>query len=152
MKLKNLSIEELEMMPLDDIAYIVLKEKNKKMKVIELYKVITDALGYNEREFDSHLADFFSLLATDKRFIQIEKGFWDLTENHTSKIKLEEIVEAAEEDDALLENEEKEEEFDIDQEESDDYYDNSIDTDDDDDDDDLQGLVIIDEDAEEHEM
>lgn len=150
MKLKSIPQEELEMMPLDDIAYIVLKEKNKKMKVIDLYKTITEALNYSEREFDERLADFFSLLATDKRFIQIEKGFWDLTENHTSKIKLDEIAEAAEEDDAMLDNEEEPEE--IEEEPEDDYYDNSIDGEEDDEDDDLQGLVIIDEEAEEHDM
>ena len=37
MKFKTISIEELETLPFDDIAYIILKEKGKKKK-LELQK------------------------------------------------------------------------------------------------------------------
>lgn len=151
MKFKNITKEELETMPLDDIAYIILKEKNKKMKTIDIFKIISDALGYTEKEFEDKIADFFALLATEKRFIQLEKGFWDLTENHTSKIKLEEIEEAAEEDDLLIDKDNLDTEED-EEEDSIDFYDSAIDTEDEEADDDLKDLVIIDEDAEEHEL
>lgn len=154
MKLKNIPREELETMPLDDIAYIVLKEKDKKMKTIDLFKIISDALGYSDKEFEDKIADFFALLSTEKRFIQLEKGFWDLTENHTSKIKIEEIEAAAEEDDLLIDKDlmNDEDEENEDDEDTRDYFDSSIDTEDDTEDDDLQGLVVIDEDTEEHEL
>ena len=154
MKLKNIPLEELETMPLSDIAYIVLKEKDKKMKTIDLFKIVSGALNYTEKEFEDKIADFFALLATEKRFIQLDGGYWDLTENHTSKIKIEEVEAAAEEDDLLIDKDLLDEDEDEDEEDEDtrDYFDSSVDSEDDTDDDDLKGLVIIDEDAEEHEL
>ena len=40
MKLKNLSKEELETLPFDDIAYIILKDKGNKMKINDIFKKI----------------------------------------------------------------------------------------------------------------
>ena len=152
MKLKNIPLEELETMPLDDIAYIILKEKDKKMKTMEIFNIIASALGYSEREVEDKIADFFALLTTEKRFIQLEGGYFDLTENHTSKIKIEEIEAAAEEDDLLIDKDLIDTDDEESEEDDNDYFDSAIDTEDDTDDDDLKGLVIIDEDAEEHEL
>lgn len=152
MKLKNLTKEELETMPLDDIAYMILKEKDKKMKTMEIFKIISDLLGYSEKEFDDRIADFFALLATEKRFIQLEKGYWDLTENHTAKIRIEEIEEAAEEDDAMLDKDLIDSDEETNEDSEPDYFDSTIDTEDDQGEDDLKDLVIMDEDAEEHEL
>ena len=110
MKFKNVTKEELETMSLDDIAYMVLKEKNKKMKTIDIFKIISEELGFSEREFDEKIADFFALLATEKRFIQLDKGFWDLRENHISKVTLDEVEESAEEDDLLIDKDSLEDE------------------------------------------
>lgn len=149
MKFKNITKEELETMSLDDIAYLILKEKNKKMKTIDIFKIISEELGFTEREFDEKIADFFALLATEKRFIQLEKGFWDLRENHISKVTLDEVEESAEEDDLLIDKAALEDE---ETEDTTDYFDSAIDTEDEETEDDLKGLVIIDEDAEEHEL
>lgn len=151
MKLKSIPKDELETMPLDDIAYIILKEKDKKMKTMEIFKIIADALGYSDREIEDKIADFFALLTTEKRFIQLEGGYFDLTENHTSKIKIEEIEAAAEEDDLLIDKDLIDSDED-DEEDNEDYFDSALDSEDDTDDDDLKGLVIIDEDTEEHEL
>ena len=40
MKFKTINKEDLETMSFDDIAYVILKEKNKKMKVSEIFKII----------------------------------------------------------------------------------------------------------------
>ena len=150
MKFKNVTKEELETMSLDDIAYMVLKEKNKKMKTIDIFKIISEELGFSEREFDEKIADFFAILATEKRFIQLDKGFWDLRENHISKVTLDEVEESAEEDDLLIDKDSLEDE-EV-EEDTVDYFDSAIDTEDEETEDDLKGLVIIDEDAEEHEL
>ena len=44
MKLKDYTIEELETLPFDDIAYMILKEKGKKMKITEIFKIICNKL------------------------------------------------------------------------------------------------------------
>ena len=91
MKFKTVTKEELEILPFDDIAYIILKEKGKKMKITDIFKIICDSLELGEDAYESQIGDFFSLLSTEKRFIQLEKGYWDLSENHTSEISIKEI-------------------------------------------------------------
>ncbi len=140
MKFKTINKEDLETMPFDDIAYIILKEKGKKMKINDIFKIICDELNLGEDAFENQIADFFALLATEKRFIQLEKGYWDLRENHTAEINIKELEEELEDDDVT---EEKEDE-DVEEHESD-FYDDIDETDDDDTDDDLRDLVIVDE-------
>ena len=140
MKFKTIKKEDLETMSFDDIAYIILKEKGKKMKINDIFKIICDELNLGEDAFENQIADFFALLATEKRFIQLEKGYWDLRENHTAEINIKDIEEELEDDELT---EEKEDE-DIEEHESD-FYDDIDETDDDDTDDDLRDLVIVDE-------
>lgn len=139
MKFKTINKEDLETMPFDDIAYIILKEKGKKMKINDIFKIICDELNLGENAYENQIADFFALLATEKRFIQLEKGYWDLRENHTAEINIKELEEELEDDDVT---EEKEDE-DVEEHEGD-FYDD-IDETDDDTDDDLRDLVIVDE-------
>ena len=141
MKFKTISQEELETLSFDDIAYIILKEKGKKMKINDIFKIICDTLNLGEAAFENQISDFFALLATEKRFIQLEKGYWDLRENHTAEISIKEIEDELE-DDVIL-DEEKDQ--DDNNEEDNDYYDDIDDIDDDKEDDDLKDLVIVDE-------
>ena len=138
MRFKSISIDELETLPFDDIAYIILKEKGKKMKINDIFKIICDTLNLGDSAFENQIGDFFALLATEKRFIQLEKGYWDLRENHTAEISIKEIEDELE--DEIIPEDEKEE-----QEEETDYYDDLDDMDDDKEEDDLKDLVIVDE-------
>ena len=119
MKFKTVSKEELETMP---------------------FKIICDELNLGEDAFENQIADFFALLATEKRFIQLEKGYWDLRENHTAEINIKELEEELEDDEDTLE--EKDEDM---EEQESDFYDDIDETEDDDTDDDLRDLVIVDE-------
>ena len=138
MRFKSISIDELETLPFDDIAYIILKENGKKMKINDIFKIICDTLNLGDSAFENQIGDFFALLATEKRFIQLEKGYWDLRENHTAEISIKEIEDELE--DEIIPEDEKEE-----QEEETDYYDDLDDMDDDKEEDDLKDLVIVDE-------
>ena len=134
MKFKTVTKEELELMPFDDIAYVILKEKGKKMKINEIFKIICDTLELGDAAFENQIADFFTLLATEKRFIQLEKGYWDLRENHTAEIRIKDIEEELNEEEIMEEDYEQEE---------DEEYSETKDIDDDDTDDDLKDLVNI---------
>lgn len=138
MKFKSVTKEELETMSFDDIAYIILKEKGKKMKINDIFKIICDTLCLGDSAFENQIGDFFTLLATEKRFIQLEKGYWDLRENHTSEVDISALED--EEDDIIVEDE-KDDVY----EESANYYDDIDEMDDDKSDDDLKDLVIVDE-------
>ncbi len=141
MKLKNISKEELETMSFDDIAYVILKEKGKKMKISDIFKIICDALNLGDAAFEAQIGDFFALISTEKRFIQLEKGYIDLRENHTSEININDIEDESE-DDMPVEDVQEDDE---DESEETDYYDDIDDMDDDRPDDDYKDLVIVDE-------
>lgn len=143
MKSIKLSAEELESMSHGDIAYKILKENGKKMTIQDLFKEEIKIMGLPESTFESKIADFFGLLSTDKRFIMLEKGFWDLKENHVTKV----IIDDDEEDeDELVVEEESEDDLMEDETEEEINYDETVD--DDDDEDDLKDLVIMDENEE----
>lgn len=139
MKFKTINKEELETLPFDDIAYIILKEKGKKMKINDIFKIICDTLNLDESTFENQISDFFALLATEKRFIQLEKGYWDLRENHTAEISIKEIEDEL--DDDIVVEDDKE----PDEKPEKNYYDELDDVEDDKEDDDLKDLVIVDE-------
>ena len=139
MKTIKISDEELETMSHTDVAYVILKENGSKMTIQELFKTVIDVMHLPESYFESKIADFFQLLATDKKKKMLEKGFWDLSDNHTKKVVID-----SDDDEEIVVDEEV-----LDEEESEDgvNYDETG-VDDDDEEDDLKDLVIID-DAEE---
>ena len=151
MKIKTVKQEELENMSFDDIAYVILKERGKKMKIIDLFKTICEVLGMSDNEYEAKIADFFTMIITEKRFIQLDKGYCDLRENHTKKIVINEEELEDEDEDLIMEENNEDVEEDIDNESS--YYDDIKESDDDPEDDDLKDLVIMDdEDMEENIM
>ena len=135
MKLKDLSKEELELMSYDDLAYLILEDANKKMKINDLFHSVCKILNLSEREFEERRADFFEILTTDKRFTMLENGFWDLKEKHSEKVVIDE------DDDEVFVEETEEEET----ETSDNLYEEE---EEETDDEDLKDLVVIDEDEE----
>lgn len=141
MKFKTINSEDLETMSFDDIAYIILKEKGKKMKINDIFKIICDELNLGDAAFEAQIGDFFALLATEKRFIQLEKGYWDLRENHTAEISIKEIEDELE-DEVIEEEKEYDDEY---EDEEKDFYDDIDDMEDDGQDEDLKDLVIVDE-------
>ena len=139
-RLKKMNKEELELMGYDDLAYLILEETKKKMKINDLFQDICDTLELGSEIFESHIADFFEMLTIDQKFIMLNDGYWDLRVRHSEKVVIEE-----EEDEYEDIEEVKEEEEAISEEDS--YYDED-DVEDDSRDEDLKDLVIIDEEDE----
>ena len=146
-KLK-LTEEQLETMSYSDVACYVLEQKGKKMKIQDLFMEVIHLMELPESEFESKIEQFFGLLSTDKRFIMLEKGFWDLKDRHSNKIKLD-IEEDEDEEEIGLVEEEVEEDEDEDNTEIN-YDDDSLD--DDPEEDDLKDLVVIDSNDEDQDM
>ena len=145
MGIKNLSKEELELLSNKDITFLLLEEKGNQTTA-DLFKQIINALDLPKSTFDSKVGDYFTALSTDKRFILLEDGTWDLSSRHTSDKLLSNIED--DEDDEDIELDDKEEDLDMmsDSDESD--YDSTENEDDnfDDDNEDLKDLVVLDED------
>ena len=135
MKLKELTKDELETMSYDDLAYIILEDNGKKMKLMDIFKKIAKVLNLSEEEIETRIADFFEVISTNKQFVMLDKGYWDLSSKHMKNVIIEEEEEIEIEEtgtEELIEEETKENYYNKDDEESED------------DDDDLSDLVIID--------
>jgi len=137
MKLSEISKEELELMSYDDIAFLILKDENKKMKINDLFKKVCKILNLSDSVFENQIADFFEILTTDKRFTMLNDGFWDLKEKHSEKVIIDE-----DDDDVFVEESEEEEPS------TDSNEDLFEEEEEDSSDDDLKDLVVIDEDEE----
>ena len=107
MKVK-LTEEQIETMSYADVAFLILNNDSKKIKIQELFKKVIKAMKLPDEEFENNIGDFFELLLIDKRFIMLENGFCDLKINHSTKI----VFDEDEDDDIdLIDTEEKEEEI-----------------------------------------
>ncbi len=143
MRLSDISKEELETMSYDDIAYVILNEEKSKMRINVLFKKVCDILNLSESVFEEKIADFFELLTTDKRFIMLEDGSWDLRELHNPKVVVDD-----EEDETQLEIDDNDS-GDMPTEDSEDDIFYEADNEDDLPVDDLDDFVVIDVDEEE---
>jgi len=139
-RLKKMNKEELELMGYDDLAYLILEETNKKMKINDLFKDICDTLELGDDTFENHIADFFEMLTIDQKFIMLSDGYWDLRIRHSEKIVIEEDDEFDEVETTEVPTEE---EMPV----EDSCYDED-DVENDSADDDLKDLVVIDEEEE----
>lgn len=141
MSLKKMKKEELELLSNKDIACLILDESKESMNTAELFKQIISLLELPESTFENKIADFYTALSTDKRFILLKDGTWDLRNHHTS----DKVVKVTEDDDDEEEVEEKE---DSEEEETneDNYDDQEPEDYDEDTNEELKDLVILDED------
>ncbi|HIT22655.1 MAG TPA: DNA-directed RNA polymerase subunit delta [Candidatus Scybalousia intestinigallinarum] len=140
MSLKDMKKEDLELLSYKDITNLLLEEKGEQ-NTANLFKKIIKLLELPESVFDQKIGDYYTSLTTDKRFILLDDGKWDLRSRHTSD-KIIKIVDEEDDEDLEAINEEEEEEEEreeFDSIESDDDIDNS-------DDEDLKDLVVLDED------
>lgn len=140
MKLDKMKKEDLELLSHKDITELILKD-NPCMNTADLFRKVIELLELPNSTFDNKIGDYFTSLATDKRFIMLSDGTWDLQSRHEA-IKLSDL-EDEEEELEEVETNQLEEEI-----EEDDYEDGSIDDETayTDDDDDLSDLVVLDED------
>jgi len=137
--------EELELLSNKDIAELILENSKRTLNTADLFKKIIKLLELPDSVFEKKIADFYTSLATDKRFILLDNGKWDLRVNHTSDKVIKVIADDDEEDEEELDEEKDEDESDDDLDE--DSYDDKEDDDyDDETNEELKDLVVIDED------
>lgn len=140
MSINEMSKDDLELLSHKDITNMLLEE-NGATNTKDLFKKITTLLGLSNTVFETKIGDYYTTLTTDKRFIMLEDGRWDLRDRHTS----DKMVLDVDDDEETEEVESNDSEDDESMEESS-YDDVTTEDDFDDDDDDLKDLVIMDED------
>lgn len=142
MSINKMKKEDLELLSNKDITKLILEESKKPMNTATLFKKIIKLLELPETIFESKIGDYYTALSTDKRFILLDDGTWDLKSNHTSdkvKTQVDTIEEDEEDEDEIPDEDEIQ-----DEEVEDDYSDE--DTTFNDSTEDLKDLVVLDED------
>ena len=135
--------EELELMSNKDIAELILENSKRTINTADLFNKIIKLLELPESTFENKIADFYTSLSTDKRFILLDNGKWDLRKRHTSDKVMK--VSTDDEEEEEIENEESSSQMEEEIEE--DNYDDTDESDyDDDTNEELKDLVVIDED------
>ena len=123
--MKEIKKEDVLDLSYKDITFLILEKEKKGMNTLDLFTKIVTLLELPTSTIENKIADYYTSLATDKRFILVD-GIWDLRKRHTSdKIIVDETLEDDEETD-LDEGHEDMDTFD-------------------DEDDDLSDLVVLDE-------
>ena len=140
MKLKQIPKEELELMGYDDIALLILQESGKKMKLRDIFAKVCAVLELPKETVDEELMDFFEQMSINKKFIMLDKGYWDLQSRH----KLDIVFDDEEDEEELVEDEDEIIEDDMSDDDEDIFYDKDDDTDDVAEDD-LSDLVVVDD-------
>lgn len=139
--MKSIKKEDIVNLSYKDITYLLLENNKCGMNTLDLFKKIVELLELPQSVVDSSIADYYTSLTTDKRFLLVD-GLWDLRSRHTSDKVL-----VNTEDDELEDEEEVEDTDELDSELEEDSFEDDIDEDlnYDDDDDGLSDLVVLDE-------
>lgn len=130
MNIRQMPLEELELLSYTDIAYELLKLDKKPKTTRDLFKEVCDLLQISEDNMFEMIGDFYTTLTTDKRFILLDSAEWDLKEAHSVKTIIDD-----EDDEEGEETEEEEDEAVSNDEEDFDDIDDEID--------DLEDLVVV---------
>lgn len=142
MKLNQIPINELELLPYTTIAKMYLEENKTTKNTADLFREVCNLLQLSDDEYVDSIADFFESLTTSKEFILLEDGTWDLKSNHKVKVVIEELDEETDEEEVEedeLDDMEDTLEDDIDLIDDDSFIDDDVE-------DDLADLTIVDDD------
>ena len=140
--MKSIKKENVKDLSYKDITNLILENNKDGMNTLDLFTMIVDLLELPKDTIDTKIADYYTSLTTDKRFLLVD-GLWDLRSRHTSdKVLVDATDEEMEDEEEFDESEETDEEM------EEDVYEDDIDGDTsyDEDDDGLGDLVVLDED------
>lgn len=99
-----------------DVAYEELDKVKNSMAFVDLWKKVCKKLLFNEQQNEDNIAQFYTDLSLDDRFVCVKNNKWDLRLRHTyeevvvetSHIIIDESDDVDEfEDNANLENEDE---------------------------------------------
>ena len=94
-----------------EVAYGVLKENGGPMPFIEIYKKVSQEMGFTDAQFEDKISQFYSDLSIDGRFFSMPKNNWDLRSKHTfsESVTDTDSLSVEDEDEESEENQENEE-------------------------------------------
>lgn len=94
MSIENYSREELKEISMIELATMILKSEKKAVSYHELFQRVSEMKGYTEAEKEVHIAQFYTDLNIDGRFLPAGSGLWGLKEWYPVE-KIDEEIAAA---------------------------------------------------------
>nr|WP_163539135.1 DNA-directed RNA polymerase subunit delta [Gracilibacillus sp. YIM 98692] len=78
MSMQELTPDKLDEMALIDVAAVVLKEENKAMDFRDIFERVASLKGFTEEQKDAWIAQFYTDLNIDGRFMTKGSNLWGL--------------------------------------------------------------------------
>lgn len=66
-----------------EVAYQVLTNNNGAMPFVDLWKDVSQEMGFTQTQFEDNIAQFYTDLSLDGRFLSMSQNTWDLRSRHT---------------------------------------------------------------------
>ena len=66
-----------------EVAYQVLTNNNGAMPFDDLWKDVSQEMGFTQTQFEDNIAQFYTDLSLDGRFLNMSQNTWDLRSRHT---------------------------------------------------------------------
>ena len=66
-----------------EVAYKVLTNNNGAMPFVDLWKDVSQEMGFTQTQFEDNIAQFYTDLSLDGRFLNMSQNTWDLRSRHT---------------------------------------------------------------------
>ena len=66
-----------------EVAYQVLTNNNGAMPFVDLWKDVSQEMGFTLTQFEDNIAQFYTDLSLDGRFLNMSQNTWDLRSRHT---------------------------------------------------------------------
>lgn len=98
MQLSKMKKEDLELYSYEDLTKLILQESKKPLNTPTIFKKICKLLDLSDDEYTDKIGDFYTSLTTDKDFVLLENGTWDLRDHHPVSVILNDDEETTEED------------------------------------------------------
>lgn len=92
--------------PMVDIAFDLMSKKKKEISFGKLWEEVSQIRGLSQAQADDLIAQFYTDISLDDRFVHLKDNQWDLRSRH----KFEDVV--INTDEIMVEDDEEEEEID----------------------------------------
>ena len=66
-----------------DIAFDIMKPKKKAVVFLKIWEEVCQIAGFTKEQEEENIAQFYSDLSLDDRFVCVGSNRWDLRERHT---------------------------------------------------------------------
>ena len=67
-----------------DVAYDLMSTKKKAIVFLKLWEEVCQVMAFTKQQEEDNIAQFYSDLSLDDRFVNVGENKWDLRERHTS--------------------------------------------------------------------